>query len=214
MVMFSLLVSINPDDIQTDIVSWWDSSLISKGENPKSIMTATRQPFFFTAQACTSALYPDSIYRGITKLTTEFEPRRQFTGGILSVVVYRGGSSPEYSVKTIQIGKPGKATFDFMFFAAEKIRRLHDRRAKGGSDFASSQSAHTAGQYGGCIVATTSGGAEVYFSFAGAPDVVDEAVVFVLAEKLGLIVPEGYENPLLERARELLEGCALNASPE
>ena len=157
------------------------------------------------AKACFTLLYPNLLAAEIARLTKEFKSDREFKGGVLTISIpYPEGASHEAHT----LGDPGINTVDFGFFAAEKIRRLQNRRQteEGKNEFASSHSADKEKErYGGCILAHTEDGDEVYLSFSGAPDVVDEAVVYVIAEALGFKVPEGYTNPLVPKARELIQ---------
>jgi hypothetical protein len=106
------------------------------------------------------------------------------------------------------IGKPGLKFGRYAQNAAEKIKRLHERRMDGSDEFAASVSADDVLEtYGGCIVfsnLTSPMVNEVYISFSGAPADIDEALAFVIGEKLGLEIPSGYENIHIPRARELL----------
>lgn len=108
---------------------------------------------------------------------------------------------------SISIGMPGGKFGHLALKTAEKIARLYDLRMEGSDHVAASQSAdEDAGSDEGCVFFHGKLGdiyAQIYISFAGAPEGVNEAIVFVIGERLGLISPD-YLNPLLERTRELL----------
>ncbi|MDQ5950101.1 MAG: hypothetical protein QG585_41 [Patescibacteria group bacterium] len=150
-----------------------------------------------------NGFYLKLLTRVISTLTSEFKPDKKFQGGVLVVNI----PSPTGAFHTaIVLGDPGENIVDYAFFANEKARRLQKRRqtTEGKEEFASSQSANPdREQYGGCILGKTDDRTEVFFSFSGAPALVDEAVMYFMAEKKGLAVPKDYDNPLVQRAREL-----------
>jgi hypothetical protein len=91
---------------------------------------------------------------------------------------------------------------------------LYTRRREGFLDFAVPQSAYVSNSGGGCLVFNARiGASEFYLSFSGetsgALPEIDEAVVYILGEKLELISPMNYQNPFIARARELLQDVAL-----
>lgn len=127
-------------------------------------------------------------------------------GGVLAIAtVYQGVDGANF--ESTSIGNPGLKFGRYARNASEKIARLFERRADGNDEVAASVSANEQlGTYGGCIhfkSKRTDIVEEVYISFSGAPPEVDEALVFVIGEKLGLQTPT-YENPLIPRVRELL----------
>ncbi len=128
-------------------------------------------------------------------------------GGVLAIaVVYPDRNFAEF--QSVSIGLPGLKFGRFARNTAEKVARLFERRAEGNDEVAASVSADdTLGTYGGCIFFRSRLAGcheEIYVSFSGAPPEVDEALAFVIGEQLGLETPK-YENPLIPRARELLE---------
>jgi hypothetical protein len=150
------------------------------------------------------------IAEAIQKLSEE-QGKPECKGGVLAISLTSYNISlADYA--SISIGLPGKGFGHSARYAAEKIARLYDLRMEGSNDVAASQSANpSAGSYGGCIIFHGSLGdiyAQIYISFSGAPAEVDEAVVFVVGERLGLKAPT-YSNPLLSRARELLTDAVL-----
>ncbi len=145
------------------------------------------------------------IADAIQKLSEE-QGKPDCRGGVLAISIV-SNSIPLEEFSSISIGIPGDRFGHLARNAAEKIARLYDLRIGGSNDVAASQSANPdAGSYGGCIVSHGILGdtyVQIYISFSGAPAEVDEAVVFVIGEKLGFKAPI-YSNPLLTRARELL----------
>ena len=128
-------------------------------------------------------------------------------GGVLAIaVVYPDRSVVEF--ESVSIGLPGLKFGRYSKNAAEKIARLFDRRTNGNNEVVSSVSAdEKLGTYGGGVFFLNLQAGhpeEIYISFSGGPPEVDEALSFVIGEKLGLETPK-YENPLIPRARELLE---------
>lgn len=161
-----------------------------------------------TANSCFTRLYPEVIAKAIAALAVMHKPEKECNGGVLAILV-QGQDGSTYEAH--HIGKPGENASSVAFFAAEKIRRLVARRktVDGGQEVASSQSANPDEEkFGGCVVAHI-GDYEVFLSFSGAPAVVDEVVMQVVAEVLGFTVVAACEYTLLPQARALLKGCAL-----
>ncbi len=154
-----------------------------------------------TAQEYWNRIFnPFLIAAAINKMSVDLgKPDRH--GGVLLIAVMDPVCS---SCETKSVGNPGSKLADYAFNAGEKFRRLLERRRAGNSEVASSVSASPPATYGGCIVAMNEDGCEVYLSFSGGPAKVDEAICFVLAEKLCLTIPD-YQNELIEQARELLK---------
>jgi len=125
-------------------------------------------------------------------------------GCVLAIAVVHPDTEVTECV-SVSIGLPGLKFGRYARNAAEKINRLFERRMEGNDEVAASESADDIlGTYGGCIFFKGEAPLEVYISFSGAPPEVDEALAFVIGEKLGLMTPT-YENPLIPRIRELLD---------
>ncbi len=124
-------------------------------------------------------------------------------GGVLSITVVAVSDVATTSLAATSVGNPGGKIHTYAFNAHEKLRRLYTRRKVGKEDVAASQSADNENVFGGAIYFLASN-ADVYISLSGAPPKVDEAIAFVLGEKLGLTGPKEYRNVLLDDARELL----------
>ncbi len=155
----------------------------------------------------------DSIHHGkltvaLQILTAENGGSRH--GGVLAMAsVWSDRNDSQFS--STVIGRPGVKIGRYARNAAEKIARLMERRAEGNEEVAASESADEAHDtYGGCIVFKSKKkfDLEVYISFSGAPPEVDEAIVFVIGEMLGLVTP-AYENQLITRARELMKNIMM-----
>lgn len=164
-----------------------------------------------TANICFTRLHLEMIAKAVAALTVMHNSAKECNGGVLAILV-RGPYGTTYEAR--HLGKPDEKTPDAAFFASEKLRRLAARRltAEGEREVASSQSANPLeGKYGGCVVAHIRN-YEVFLSFSGAPAVVDEVVMLVVAESLGFTVTAAYDYLLLPQARALLKGCALGVA--
>lgn len=130
------------------------------------------------------------------------------TGGVMAILVVDPRDHGQNSLASLSFGQPGLKISGNLFNAHEKIHRLHERRwnsRDGIMDVASSQSANNTTTYGGCILFRDNLGRYVYISYSGAPPEVDEAISFVAGVKLpNLIAPQGYVNPLIDRAFRLM----------
>lgn len=139
-------------------------------------------------------------------------------GGVLVIAVV---NTEGWEMKTVSrsIGKPGIKTLRYAKNANEKVARLFQRRCEGKDENTSSVSANPNDPdegkrtYGGCIRAVTPSGLDVYFSFSGGPPDIDEAICYVIAEKLGLKTFP-CENRHLPSARDLLKNCTLVYVPD
>lgn len=133
-------------------------------------------------------------------------PRR---GGVIAIsVVNSDGEGTTFGSNSF--GEPGWKIGRYSRNAAEKIARLLERRLEGNNECAASMSANEElGTFGGCIAFVCDPSKECYISISGAPPEIDEALAYVVGEKLGFNLPEGYENPRVPRARELLQGLII-----
>ena len=158
-----------------------------------------------TAQDYLNRIRLREVASALIALSTENEPLDSpiRNGGILSIMVLPSNSETTTSLSTRNVGNPGPKISNYAHHAHEKLRRLYTRRGTGGRDVAASHSADNVTTFGGAIFFRADV-VDVYISLSGAPPKVDEAIAYVIGEKLGLPAPQGYENSLLERARELL----------
>ena len=126
-------------------------------------------------------------------------------GGLVVIEIFYS-DKPELSTSaSVSVGSPGANMHENAYYAHEKIRRLRNFRRQGLNHVASSESADKdKGQYGGAIFALEEHNVEVYISYSGAPQEVDEAISFVLARGFHLLVSDSYVNPIVERATLLL----------
>ncbi|MEI8337596.1 MAG: hypothetical protein WCF92_00435 [bacterium] len=131
-------------------------------------------------------------------------------GGVVVVEVFYNDYQEYSTCGSMSIGSPGANMHNNAFFAHEKIRRLRNLRQEGTDHVASSESADPdKAQYGGAICAFAGINVEVYLSYSGAPQEVDEVISYVLAKQLGLQVSQKYTNPLLLQATKLLVGACI-----
>ncbi len=166
------------------------------------------------ASAILELIPHDDIALVVKMLSREYEGEKgpERSSGVLAVaVVHRVSSSVWFASRNI--GVPRIKSLHCATHAAEKIRRLAERRLDGFPDVSASQSAEPnhpnpdVRTYGGCLVFHLQvQGREIYISFSGAKPEVDEAVVFIIGEHLNFPAPDGYENKLIPRAREIFQG--------
>lgn len=130
-------------------------------------------------------------------------PNTPRNGGVLAIAVV-DPDCEGVDFMSMNVGSPGNKFGRYAKNAAEKVGRIFERRLESNDDIAASVSADDLlGTYGGCIV-FSGGQFEVYISFSGAPPQIDEALAFVIGEKLGFTMLGEYKNEYISRARELL----------
>ncbi len=150
-----------------------------------------------------SAMY--SLCEETGQIDRHSTPRR---GGVIAVGVVNQDGEGITFVST-SFGEPGLKFGRYALNAAEKINRLFGRRQEGNDECAASMSADdTLGTFGGCIAFSEGILSECYISISGAPPEIDEALAFVIGERLGFKTPE-YANEHIASARELLRGLIL-----
>jgi len=140
-----------------------------------------------TAHFLLERLCLNEIAKAVTELSKDGRDPR--TGGVLAIVVIDPNHQISPSHASLSVGESVRRLVWHAKHAHEKIEEAHSDLMQG------------------CInpaVAYNEAGHEVYIFFSGASRQIDDAISFVISEKLGLKV-HAYENPLLERTRQLLE---------
>lgn len=155
------------------------------------------------------ALYPDKLLKAGLAINASLEPRPQRTGFVMHILTC---GKETQNLESYCFGNPGDNIAGMNFFAAEKIRRLKERRRQGHSEFSSSESADPdKGMYAGAILAFDNEGNEVYFSVSGLKAEADEHVAYSVADLLGLKTSTEYRSERTVFAREKLAGSVLGS---
>ncbi len=129
-------------------------------------------------------------------------------GGVLALMMVRK-TDRESWYTSLSVGScPEEKWGGYMRNAPEKIGRLKRRRLDGIRDVAASQSADSKSKderlwtYGGGLFFEDAE-YEYYFSFSGAPPMIDEVAMLMLGEESGWACPLGYINEHAELARAI-----------
>lgn len=137
---------------------------------------------FFLDRICLN-----QVAEAVTELSKDDRDPRK--GGVLAIVVIDPNHHISPTLASLSVGESVRRMVWHAKHAHEKIEEAHSDLVQG------------------CInpaVAYNEAGYEVYISFSGASRQIDDAISFVISEKLGLKV-RAYESSLLERTRQLLE---------
>jgi hypothetical protein len=155
----------------------------------------------------------DIVANAVRVLSKDHFQKDKFGGVLTILIVDPEGKQPNLtSVASTSVGELGANAHEYVFHVSEKIKRLRKHHYGEDKHIASSQSAKPPETWGGCIVFSMGkdGATKVFISFSGAPWEVDEAIVLVLGEKLGLTPPAGHESlesyHFTTHARQLLDG--------
>ena len=165
-------------------------------------------PAKINAQEIIERINLETLARRVYEISRRIGDEKERLGGVLAVAVFCKNDPSINNYAAVTVGRPGDNLYMNLFYVNEKISRTRGRRLEGHNEVASSQSADADKKfYGGCIVAFIEGFGEVeiYFSYSGAKQEVDEAVSAILAHMSDCTIDKFFEsNPVMQIAGPLL----------